>query len=68
MSTDPERITALEVVVPLMDRKIDVLGEKMDKVIAYQERERGAAKVAAIIWGGLIGLGGMFVGYKAIGH
>lgn len=69
MLTQAERIAALEVVYPELRADINEIKADVKTLLAAHNRQTGAAKLAAVIWGGLLALGGAIGGaFAARGH
>jgi cytochrome c-type biogenesis protein CcmH/NrfG len=69
MPTDRERIAALEALVPAFRTDVAEIKADVKTLLAAHNRQTGAAKLAAVIWGGLLALGGAIGGiFAARGH
>lgn len=57
--TEAERITALETLVPVMAEDIKETKDNVAILIEAHYKQKGAVKLAAVIWGGLIAVCGL---------
>lgn len=67
LRTEAERIAVLETLVPVMAEDIKETKDNVAILIEAHYKQKGAVKLAAIIWGGLIGIVGL-VGWNKFGH
>lgn len=64
-----ERVAALEASVPPLRADVTEIKADVKTLLAAHNRQSGAAKLAAVIWGGLLALGGAIGGaFAARGH
>ena len=72
MPTQAERISSLEAIINSkggLVEKVDEIHSDVKTLLAAHNRQSGAAKLAAVIWGGLLALGGAIGGiFAARGH
>lgn len=67
--TVPERLAALEASFPTLKADVAEIKADVKVLVAAHHRQTGAAKLAAVIWGGLLALGGAIGGaFVAKGH
>lgn len=67
--TIPERLAALETSYPELKADISEIKADVKILVAAHHRQTGAAKLAAVIWSGLLALGGAIGGaFVAKGH
>ena len=64
-----ERIAAVETELRAMRSEVQEVRGDVKTLLAAQNRQSGAAKLAAVIWGGRLALGGAIAGvFAARGH
>lgn len=69
MRTDRERLAALETLVSAFRADLAEIKADVKTLLVAHNRQTGAAKLAAMIWGGLLALGGAIGGiFAARGH
>ncbi len=68
METELERIVRLETIMPALAADVSEMKDDVKSILEYQNRQRGAAKVAAVLWTGIIAIGGVFTGAHFSGH
>jgi hypothetical protein len=69
MPTELERLATLEAIVPPLQADVAEIKADVKTLLAAHNRQSGAAKLAAVIWGGLLALGGAIGGaFAARGH
>jgi hypothetical protein len=62
MLTQVERLAALETAVAALQRDAAEIKADVKTLLAAHNRQRGAAKLLALLWAGLLSLGGIIGG------
>ena len=69
MPTEVERLATLETTYAALKADVAEIKADVKTLLAAHNRQSGAAKLAAVIWGGLLALGGAIGGaFAARGH